>query len=77
MMYGISWSYLQTVKLSEANGYSRRKLNERFKAHWYLKGTTPLGLLYRSEAETGALYGYSDADWGGDCNNYKSTTGYL
>ena len=43
----------------------------------YLKGTTCLGLLYRSGTETDALYGYSDSDWGGDCNDYKSTTGYL
>jgi len=43
----------------------------------YLKGTTRLGLLYRSGMETDALYGYSDADWGGDYNDYKSTTGYL
>ena len=28
-------------------------------------------------AETEALTGYTDADWGGDCNDYKSTTGYL
>lgn len=24
-----------------------------------------------------ALTGYSDADWGGDCNDYKSTSGYM
>jgi hypothetical protein len=43
----------------------------------YLKGTTHLGLLYSKGDETAALTGYSDADWGGDCNDYKSTTGYL
>ena len=55
------------------------------KSHWvavkrifhYLKGTTHLGLLYSKHAETEALTGYSDADWAGDCNDYKSTTGYL
>ena len=55
------------------------------KSHWvalkriflYLKGTTHLGLLYSKHAETKALTGYSDADWAGDCNDYKSTTGYL
>ena len=43
----------------------------------YLRGTTHLGLLYSKGDETAALTGYSDADWGGDCNDYKSTTGYL
>ena len=42
-----------------------------------LKGTTHLGLLYSKGDETAALTGYSDTDWGGDCNDYKSTTGYL
>ena len=43
----------------------------------YLRGTTHLGLLYSEGDETAALIGYSDADWGGDCNDYKSTSGYL
>ena len=43
----------------------------------YLKGTTNFGLLYLKRTETNALIGYSDADWGGDCNDYKSTTGYM
>ena len=55
------------------------------KQHWmavkrifrYLRGTTHLGLLYSKGDEMAALIGYSDADWGGDCNDYKSTSGYL
>ena len=55
------------------------------KQHWiavkrifrYLRGTTNLGLLYSKEAGTSALVGYSDADWGNDCNDSKSVTGYL
>ena len=43
----------------------------------YLRGTNHLGLLYSKCAETDALVGYSDADWGSDCNDSKSTTGYL
>ena len=35
------------------------------------------GTTYSKKAETEALTGYTDADWGGDCNDYKSTTGYL
>ena len=55
------------------------------KEHWvavkrvfrYLRGTTQLGLLYTKKVESDLLIGYSDADWGGDCNDYKSTSGYL
>ena len=54
------------------------------KQHWTavkrifrcLRGSTQFGLLY-SKGETDALIGYSDANWGGDCNYYKSTTGYM
>ena len=42
----------------------------------YLRGTTQLSLLY-SKGKSDALIGYSDADWGGDCNDYKSTSGYV
>ena len=55
------------------------------KQHWmavkwifrYLRGTNHLGLLYSKCAETDALVDYSDADWRNDCNDSKSTTGYL
>ena len=55
------------------------------RSHWtavkrifrYLKGTTSLGLLYTKRANQDGLVGYSDADWAGDCNDYKSTSGYL
>ena len=42
----------------------------------YLKGTIHLGLLYERNGLK-KLIGYSDADWGGDCNDHKSTSGYL
>ena len=38
----------------------------------YLKGTIHLGLLYERNGLK-KLIGYSDADWGGDCNDHKST----
>ena len=55
------------------------------KSHWttvkqifrYLRGTAHLGLLYGKSSETSDLIGYSGSDWGGDSNDYKSTTGYL
>lgn len=42
----------------------------------YLRGTTELGIHYSSESSPG-LVGYSDADWGGDIIDRKSTSGYL
>ena len=55
------------------------------KHHWmavkqilrYLRGTTRFGLLYTKGAESEVLVGYADADWEGDCNDYKSTSGYV
>ena len=54
------------------------------KEHWtavkrimrYLKGTTSYGLLY-CETNPKNCVGYSDADWGGDTDDYKSTSGYV
>ena len=53
------------------------------KEHWsavkrilrYLKGTAHYGLMYFTD--NNALTGYSDADWAGDVNDRKSTSGYL
>ena len=53
------------------------------KEHWtatkrifrYLRGTANCGLLYK-KTDSDALVGYSDADWGGDPDNLKSTSGY-
>ena len=56
------------------------------KEHWiavkrilrYLKGTPNYGLAYSSNVDTdGPLIGYSDADWAGDVNDCKSTSGYF
>ena len=54
------------------------------KEHWtalkrvfrYLKGTTTHGILY-SQNNSGECVGYSDADWAGDINDRKSTSGYV
>ena len=53
------------------------------KEHWtatrrifrYLRGTANCGLLYK-KTDSDALVGYSDADWGGDPDDLKSTSGY-
>ena len=54
------------------------------KEHWiavkrilrYLKGSTHLGLLYTKQGPTEVI-GYSDADWGGDKDDHRSTSGYI
>ena len=54
------------------------------KQHWtavkrifrYLKGTQHYGLLYKKGNSDNCL-GFSDADWGGDLDDWKSTSGYV
>ena len=54
------------------------------KEHWvavkrimrYLKGTLNYGLLYK-KSKLNTCVGYSDADWAGDVNDRKSTSGYI
>ena len=54
------------------------------KQHWtavkrifrYLNGTINLGLLYSKDKEKECT-GYSDADWAGDVNDRKSTSGFV
>ena len=54
------------------------------KQHWtaikrvmrYLKGTINFGILYTKQ-ETKDFVAYSDADWAGDLDDRKSTSGYL
>lgn len=41
----------------------------------YLKGTSDNGLLY-TKCQPNSVVGYSDADWAGDHNDRKSTSGY-
>ena len=42
----------------------------------YLRGTTSYGLVYDGK-DCGELYGFSDADWAGDVNTRRSTSGYV
>ena len=54
------------------------------KQHWiavkrimrYLKGTVNLGLLFNKDGSKQCV-GYSDADWAGDIDDRKSTSGYV
>ena len=42
----------------------------------YLEGTAWLAVRY-SKSSDGTLFGYSDADWAGDCDDRHSTSGNL
>ena len=54
------------------------------KEHWtalkrllrYLRGTVGHGILYKQEGSKECI-GFSDADWAGDVNDRKSTSGYV
>ena len=43
----------------------------------YLAGTVDLGIRFQTRAEEPFLFGYSDADFAGDIDERKSTSGYL
>ena len=70
--------------IAHAVGNVARFCSQPTKQHWnavkhimrYLKGTSDYGLLYQKEEATN-LIGYSDADWAGDLDDRKSTSGYL
>ena len=70
--------------IAYAVGCAARFCAKPTKEHWtavkrilrYLKGTSNLGLLYRSTTSS-ELVGYSDADWAGDVGDRKSTSGYV
>jgi transposase InsO family protein len=69
--------------IAYAVGNVARFCSNPSKEHWvavkrifrYLRGTTDLGLLYKKSSPA-ELIGYSDADWGGDIQDSKSTSGY-
>ena len=43
----------------------------------YLKGTKNYGILYCNDGSCHECVAYSDADWGGDISDRKSTLGYM
>src|SRR5271168_2103816 len=61
-------------------------MREPSEGHWltakgvfrYLQGTKGYGLTYDGSGEDSlTLTGYVDADWGGNRDNWRSTTGYV
>lgn len=70
--------------IAYAVGNLARFSSKPTKDHWtalkrvlrYLKGTVKHGILYSQKGSTDSV-GFSDADWAGDINDRKSTSGYL
>ena len=71
--------------ISYAIGSCARFSANPTKCHWtavkrimrYLKGTINAGVMYSSQDQNSLLVGYSDADWAGDVDDRKSTSGYV
>ena len=70
--------------ISFAVGNLARQSSHPTSTHWkalkrvlrYLKGTVNYGIKY-TKSDQKECMGYSDADWAGDVNDRKSTSGYL
>ena len=80
-----SLMYLATCTrpdIAYAVGMLARFSSKPNQSHWtaakrvlrYLRGTVNFGILYRGES---GVLGYSDADWAGDADDRKSTSGYM
>ncbi|XP_039129073.1 secreted RxLR effector protein 161-like [Dioscorea cayenensis subsp. rotundata] len=63
-----------------ASRYMQNPKKAHLEAAWpilrYLKGTTDYDILYR-KGEGCQVTGYCDADYAGDCDSRRSTTGYI
>ena len=79
--------YLSTCTrpdISQAVGALSRYMSAPTQEHWtaakgvlrYLAGTKSYGIKY-SRAEKAPVYGYCDADYAGDIDTRRSTTGYV
>ena len=80
--------YASTVTrpdLSHAAGVLSRFVSKWNEYHWaaakhvlrYIRGTSDLSLSFDGESGKRIALGYADADWGGDLDTRRSTTGYL
>ena len=80
--------YASTVTrpdLSQAAGVLSRFISKWNESHWkaakhllrYIRGTSDLCLTFTAESGDRIALGYADADWGGDLDTRRSTTGYV
>jgi hypothetical protein len=80
--------YASTISrpdLAEAAGVLSRFISKWNESHWkaakhllrYIRGTTDLCLMFDGDCGKRILLGYADADWGGDMDTRRSTTGYV
>ena len=71
--------------IAAAVGVLSQYMSRPSKDHWigvkrvlrYLKGTLNYGLKFSAHDEDPELIGYSDADWAGDVDTRRSTSGYV
>jgi hypothetical protein len=71
--------------LAAAVGILSKYMARPGKDHWqgvkrvlrYVKGTLNSGLTFTAHGNNHVLYGYADADWGGDVETRRSTSGYV
>ena len=71
--------------IAAAVGVLSQYMSKPSKDHWtgvkrilrYLKGTLKYGLKFSVHEEEPELFGYSDADWAGDVDTRRSTSGYV
>lgn len=59
------------------NCYNEQHFTHAKRILRYIQGSIDLRMVYRRHEATEVLVGFSDADWGGDQNDRKSTTGYV
>ena len=83
-----SLTYVSTATrpdIAAAVGVLSQYMSKPSKDHWtgvkrilrYLKGTLKYGLKFSVHEEEPELFGYSDADWAGDVDTRRSTSGYV
>ena len=71
--------------LASAVGILSKYMSRPGKEHWqgvkrilrYVQGTVDYGLIFRAKDNSCSLTGYSDADWAGDLDTRRSTSGYV
>ena len=71
--------------LASAVGILSKYVKKPGKEHWqgvkrilrYVQGTLNYGLVYQAKDKACILTGYSDADWAGDVDTRRSTSGYV